>query len=142
MSIAKHLHVTCAIIERDGLVLAVQRSATMSLPLKWEFPGGKIDGNESHEDCLRRELLEELGLRAAIRRSLPPSSYQYPTFGITLYPFICSIESGEPELREHSVLRWLPVRNFIHWIGRQQTSPWSKRIADSVWVKLAVTWRE
>ena len=108
MSMVKHLHVTCAIIERDGLVLAVQRSATMSLPLKWEFPGGKIDGNESHEDCLRRELLEELGLRAAIRRSLPPSSYQYPTFGITLYPFICSIESGEPELREHSVLRWLP----------------------------------
>lgn len=112
MSIAKHLHVTCAIIERDGLVLAVQRSATMSLPLKWEFPGGKIDGNESHEDCLRRELLEELGLRAAIRRSLPPSSYQYPTFGITLYPFICSIESGEPELREHSVLRWLPAEEL------------------------------
>ena len=112
MSVAKHLHVTCAIIERDGLVLAVQRSATMSLPLKWEFPGGKIDGNESHEDCLRRELLEELGLRAAIRRSLPPSSYQYPTFGITLYPFICSIESGEPELREHSVLRWLPAEEL------------------------------
>jgi 8-oxo-dGTP diphosphatase len=112
MSIDKHLHVTCAIIERDGLVLAVQRSATMSLPLKWEFPGGKIDGNESHEDCLRRELLEELGLRAVIKKSLPPSSHQYPTFGITLYPFICSIESGEPELREHSVLCWLPAEEL------------------------------
>jgi 8-oxo-dGTP diphosphatase len=112
MNQPKHLHVTCAIIERDGFVLAVQSSPNMSLPLKWEFPGGKMDGNESHEDCLRRELLEELGLRAAIRGSLPPSSYQYPTFGITLYPFICSIESGEPELREHSVLRWRPAEEL------------------------------
>src|SRR5678816_448816 len=109
MSKPRHLHVTCAIIERDGLVLAVQRSPTMNLPLKWEFPGGKVDENEGHEDCLRRELLEELGLRAAIGKSLQPSSYQYPTFGITLYPFVCSIESGEPELREHSALRWLPA---------------------------------
>ena len=56
----KHIHVTCVIIERDGRVLAAQRSASMVLPLKWEFPGGKIDPGESSEECLRRELLEEL----------------------------------------------------------------------------------
>jgi 8-oxo-dGTP diphosphatase len=39
----RHIHVTCAIIERDGLVLVTRRSAAMSMPLKWEFPGGKID---------------------------------------------------------------------------------------------------
>ena len=55
-----HLQVSCAIIERDGLVLAARRSATMSLPLKWEFPGGKIDPGESPEECLVRELREEL----------------------------------------------------------------------------------
>ena len=42
----KHIHVACAIIEKDGLILAAQRSATMSLPLKWEFPGGKMDAGE------------------------------------------------------------------------------------------------
>jgi mutator protein MutT len=59
----RHIHVTCAIIERDGLVPATRRSAAMSMPLKWEFPGGKIDPGESPEACLRREIHEELGER-------------------------------------------------------------------------------
>jgi 8-oxo-dGTP diphosphatase len=103
----KHIHVTCAIIERDGLVLAVQRSDAMSLPLKWEFPGGKVDLEESHEECLCRELVEELGLRVTIKKSLAPTTHQYPLFIITLYPFVCSVASGELELYEHAALRWL-----------------------------------
>ena len=54
----KHIHVACAIIERGGLILAAQRSEAMSLPHKWEFPGGKIDPGESPEECLRRELID------------------------------------------------------------------------------------
>ncbi|MBI4196135.1 MAG: (deoxy)nucleoside triphosphate pyrophosphohydrolase [Betaproteobacteria bacterium] len=104
----QHIHVTCAIIERDGLVLAAQRSATMSMPLKWEFPGGKVDAGESLEDCLRRELAEELGVHVKVGQRLSPTTYQYPTFAITLYPFICSIESGELTLHEHGALMWLP----------------------------------
>ena len=53
MNNTSHIHVTFAIIERDGLVLASQRSAAMSMSLKWEFPGGKIDPGESPEACLR-----------------------------------------------------------------------------------------
>ena len=52
-----HIHVTCAIIERDGLVLAARRSRSMRMPLKWEFPGGKIEPGESPEACLHRELM-------------------------------------------------------------------------------------
>ena len=61
-----HIQVTCAIIARDGLVLAAQRSAVMSLPLKWEFPGGKINHGESTEECLRRELFEELSIQGSV----------------------------------------------------------------------------
>jgi 8-oxo-dGTP diphosphatase len=103
----KHLHVTCAIIERDGLILAAQRSADMNMPLKWEFPGGKIDPGESPEECLRRELIEEMGIHVRMEKSLPCSSHHYPMFAITLYPFICSIESGEIVLHEHAALTWL-----------------------------------
>lgn len=103
----KHIHVTCAIIERDGLVLAAQRSAMMSLPLKWEFPGGKIDLGESPEECLRREIAEEMNILVAIGNSLPPSTHNYPAFSITLYPFVCSIESGQIALTEHSAITWL-----------------------------------
>jgi 8-oxo-dGTP diphosphatase len=104
----KHLHVTCAIIERDGLVLAAQRSAAMSLPLKWEFPGGKIHQGESQDECLRRELVEELGIQAAVGKCLPASTYHYPTFTVTLYPYLCTIAAGEPVIHEHAAIAWLP----------------------------------
>ncbi|WP_298272348.1 (deoxy)nucleoside triphosphate pyrophosphohydrolase [Geobacter sp.] len=109
----KHLHVTCAIIERDGLVLAAQRSAAMSLPLKWEFPGGKIDPGESPEECLRRELVEEMGIHVRVGQSLPASTHQYPTFTVTLHPFVCTIETGEIVLHEHAAIAWLPP-NELH----------------------------
>ena len=52
------LKVTCAIIENENRILVVQRSSTMSLPLKWEFPGGKIEENETAENSLIREIAE------------------------------------------------------------------------------------
>ena len=108
----KHIHVTCAIIERDGLVLAAQRSAAMSLPLKWEFPGGKIDPGESAENCLRRELVEEMGICVGVGKNLPPSMHHYQTFAVTLYPFVCSIESGAIILHELAAITWLPAENL------------------------------
>ncbi len=103
----KHLHVACAIIECDGLVLAAQRNAAMSLPLKWEFPGGKIDLDESSEECLRRELVEEMGIRVCVGKNLPTNTHHYSTFSVTLHPFVCAIESGEITLHEHAAIAWL-----------------------------------
>ena len=82
----KHIHVTCAIIEQHGFILAAQRSATMSLPLKWEFPGGKIDPGETAEECLQRELLEELELHVCLAKRLPNSTHHYPDFVIARSP--------------------------------------------------------
>lgn len=109
----KHLHVACAIIERDGLVLAAQRSEAMSLPLKWEFPGGKIDPGESPEECLARELVEEMGVRIRVGRALPHATHRYPTFIVTLYPYLCCIESGEVTLHEHAAVAWLPPEKLV-----------------------------
>ena len=103
----KHIHVACAIIENDGKMLATQRSATMSLQLKWEFPGGKIRDGESPKECLKRELAEELGIEVAIGAPLTVSTYPYPTFSVTLYPFICKIASSEIVLHEHAAMLWL-----------------------------------
>jgi 8-oxo-dGTP diphosphatase len=104
----KHIHVACAIVENDGKVLAAQRSNAMSLPLKWEFPGGKIEPGESAEQCLQRELVEEIGIHVCVVKSLTINTHHYPTFTVTLYPFLCLIESGEIVLHEHSAIAWLP----------------------------------
>ena len=103
----KHLQVACAIIENEGKVLATQRSNSMSLPLKWEFPGGKINDGERPEECLKRELHEELGIAVVISRTLTPITHQYSSFKVTLYPFVCIMTAGEIKLHEHIASTWL-----------------------------------
>jgi 8-oxo-dGTP diphosphatase len=103
----KHIHVACAIIEQEGRVLCTQRSASMSMPLKWEFPGGKIEAGESAEDCLKRELLEELGVGISISQAMPSHTHHYETFSITLHPFVCSMAYGDIRLHEHSTMLWM-----------------------------------
>jgi 8-oxo-dGTP diphosphatase len=103
----KHLHVACAIIEQEGAVLAARRSASMSLPLKWEFPGGKIEAEETPHACLDRELFEELGITVSIGTQLSPATHDYDDFTVTLYPFICSMDStGAITLHEHEEICW------------------------------------
>jgi 8-oxo-dGTP diphosphatase len=78
----------------------------MSLPLKWEFPGGKIGSSESPDACLRRELKEELELVVSVLEALTPATHSYPTFTVTLHPFRCAIESGTLTLHEHAAVLW------------------------------------
>ena len=103
----RHLHVACAIIEQNGTALAAQRSAAMSLPLKWEFPGGKIESGETAEECLIRELREELGVSVFIGSALTPATHSYPDFTVTLYPYTCRLTGGTVTMYEHHALKWV-----------------------------------
>lgn len=58
------VEVVAGLILQEGLLLVCQRKENGTFPLKWEFPGGKVESHEVHEDALRRELMEELGIRA------------------------------------------------------------------------------
>jgi 8-oxo-dGTP diphosphatase len=107
------LNVTCAIILRDTKVLATQRSETMRHPLRWEFPGGKIEPGETPEECLRREILEELGIPLRITKSLPSQQHHYKDFSINLMPFLCEYVSGEVVLAEHKEYRWCSKAELV-----------------------------
>ena len=80
----KLIKVVCAIININNKILAVQRSQTMNQPLKWEFPGGKIEPGESFEDCIKREIKEELNIEIVLLKRLSTINHDYPNFSIQL----------------------------------------------------------
>jgi 8-oxo-dGTP diphosphatase len=106
------IEVTCGIIIHENKILVTQRGEKMKLPLKWEFPGGKIEQNETPEDCLVREIKEELNIEIEIIRKLNSHPYHYQTFSITLLPFISKYVSGEIILAEHKEYKWLPMNEL------------------------------
>ncbi|TKB98024.1 (deoxy)nucleoside triphosphate pyrophosphohydrolase [Pedobacter cryotolerans] len=107
------IRVTCAIIIRNNKTLAVQRSQKMKLPLKWEFPGGKIELGETEEKCILREIKEELDLEIDLVSRLTPSQFQYPNLSIELIPFIAQFKSGDINLAEHKRHLWLKKEELI-----------------------------
>ncbi len=115
----KTIRVACAIIEQNERILAVQRSERMRLPLKWEFPGGKIHQGEQPEQCVVREVAEELNLQIEIVRPLSPVNHDYPDFSVILYPFVCAMASGEIVLHEHKALLWMsPIElPSLDWVA-------------------------
>ncbi len=100
------LRVACAVVEREGRVLATRRRPGVSMAGKWEFPGGKIEPEESAEACVVRELREELGLPVRVVSSLPVTVHRYPDFEITLHPFLCAADGPEAFLSDHDEARW------------------------------------
>lgn len=102
------INVTCAIIVDDSnSILVTQRSASMKLPLKIEFPGGKIEEGETPSECLIREIKEELNLDVEILFEMPANIHHYVEFSINLIPFVCKVIGGSIELREHVSYQWL-----------------------------------
>jgi 8-oxo-dGTP diphosphatase len=102
------IRVTCAIIRNDeDEVLVVQRGESTDHPLKWEFPGGKLHEGETEEDCIIREIDEELSMEIVIISRLPQVGHDYGFKKITLIPFICDTLDELPFLTEHLAYRWL-----------------------------------
>lgn len=104
----KIIPVTCALIIHQEKVLATQRSPMMSHPGKWEFPGGKVEDGESAEECLKREIAEEISIQIDIREDLPSFDHAYvPEKTIRLLPFIAGWKEGDIRLSEHAEIEWL-----------------------------------
>ncbi|PYX75445.1 MAG: NUDIX hydrolase [Acidobacteria bacterium] len=111
--------VVAALIMRDGKLLVCQRTRHQTMPLKWEFPGGKIEEGEQPRDALRRELDEELGIQATIGDELARIQHEYPNGGkVELRFFIVHDYNGELENRIFKDIQWaepkdLPMFDFL-----------------------------
>ena len=100
-------------IDDENRLFAARRSSIMSLPLKWELPGGKIEPGESAEKCLVREIKEELDIDIKVKQSLIQHTHSYPTVTIKLVPFICEQIGGELKLKEHVDFKWLNTNELL-----------------------------
>jgi 8-oxo-dGTP diphosphatase len=108
------IDVTCAIILFDDKILVTQRSEQMKLPLKWEFPGGKLEINESVEECIIREIKEEINIEVAITRKMSNSIFNYGDFKINLIPFVADYVSGKIILSEHRAYKLLEKTELLN----------------------------
>ncbi|MDR2887893.1 MAG: (deoxy)nucleoside triphosphate pyrophosphohydrolase [Bacteroidales bacterium] len=108
------IDVTCAVIRNnDGKILVVQKGADTDHPLKWEFPGGKTEQGETHEECILREIREELAMDMVICGRLPVALHSYPSKNIRLIPFICDTLDRLPSLTEHTAFKWIDAGRLM-----------------------------
>lgn len=99
----------CALIDPDGRVLVTQRPAGKPLAGLWEFPGGKVEADETPEACVIRELGEELGIRVSANCLAPLTfaSHNYDEFHLLMPLFVCRRWDGVAVAREEQRLRWV-----------------------------------
>ncbi len=99
--------VTAAIILKDNKVLIAQRAPDDKLANKWEFPGGKIEPGETPQECLKREIREELDVDTQVLDFFAESIYMYTNGTIKLMAFWCEWISGDFTLKLHSHIAWV-----------------------------------
>jgi 8-oxo-dGTP diphosphatase len=103
------IDVTCAILVRNEKLLVCQRRAGTEQAFLWEFPGGKVEQGETYEQCIVREIMEELGVEMKIDKPLLSVEYHYPNRTIRLIPFLGHIPQGEPISLDHHAIEWIGI---------------------------------
>ena len=113
----KHVEVVCAVIRNDkNEIFCCKRGPGRALEGYWEFPGGKVEANETHEETIVREIREELKTTIEPIKYIGVSNYEYKDiekpFSITMYAYECRLIQGELELTEHTEKKWVKKENL------------------------------
>jgi A/G-specific adenine glycosylase len=102
-----HYRVAAGMVFRNAHILITQRLPRSFMGGLWEFPGGKQEAEETLEQCLIREVREELDIQISVGALLDMAEHSYTQFRITLYLFHCQFLSGEPKRRGVADFRWI-----------------------------------
>ena len=104
--------VVAAIIKKGNLYLVTQRNKDKYMGLKWEFPGGKVEANETLQEALTREIYEELNININVYEKIAEERYKDSEINIVLHYFLCSIKDGDISLNEHEAMEWVDKTDF------------------------------
>lgn len=115
----KQIEVVGAVIFSDNKVLCAQRNENMSLPLMWEFPGGKVEQDESEVDALKREINEEMLCDLEVGDKITSTAYEYDFGIVNLHTYKCKLKEKMPTLTEHKSIKWL----YIHELESLEWAP-------------------
>ena len=116
--VMKQIEVVAAIIHDDqDRIFATQRGYG-DYKDWWEFPGGKMEAGETPEEALKREIWEELETRIVVERLVETVEWDYPQFHLTMHCYLCHVESGHLELKEHEAAKWLHKDELesVNWL--------------------------
>tara|TARA_Y100000590_G_C15446370_1_gene910913 strand:- start:62 stop:448 length:387 start_codon:yes stop_codon:yes gene_type:complete len=106
------LKVTAAVLEKEGEYLIAKRKKNDILGGLWEFPGGKIEEGETAEECLKREIKEELNIIVEVNELILSKHHKYPKGCFELIAFKVKYISGEIILNEHDDYKWVPYEKL------------------------------
>lgn len=114
----KTIHVAAAVIVENHKIFAARRGYG-EFKGYWEFPGGKIEKDETPETALRREIKEELAADIKVDRFLGTVDYDYPDFHLTMECYLCHVARGTLTILEHSAFRWVKKEELenVDWLG-------------------------
>lgn len=113
----KTIEVVAGVIYKDGKFLIAKRSYG-EFKNMWEFPGGKIEENETHHEALIREIKEELELEIKVNEFITTINYQYSSFKLIMHVYKCDCLSGKINFNVHSKVKWITVKDLknIKWV--------------------------
>jgi 8-oxo-dGTP diphosphatase len=113
MAQIKTLRVVAAVLEKDGRYLITQRRATAVLPLMWEFPGGRVEGDETDAAALKREVRHRLGAEIEVGKLISFVSHPYDHYVVDLFLYECTLAAGSPlEARNVASFVWATSAEF------------------------------
>ncbi len=109
------IKVAAAIIEQKDFFLICQRPAGKHLAFFWEFPGGKVENDETFEECVIRECREELGIDVNVQSLFEKTTYFYPNQSIQFAFFLCTIQHGYPIAQEGQKICWVKRSELLNY---------------------------
>jgi len=110
----RHIEVVGAIfIDDQNNVFCTRRKDFGELSLKWEFPGGKVESGETHQEALKREIMEELKVDINVLDHFLTVHHEYKTFSITFHSFLCEGSLTSYVLNDHEEAKWVNIQNLL-----------------------------